>query len=56
MIPALYVLYVMRGYTALIHRLGRALQGLSPMTHVIARAEAALAWQAAGGGVGRGAG
>jgi hypothetical protein len=35
----------MRGYTSLIHRFGRALQGLSPMAHVVARAEAALAWQ-----------
>jgi homoserine kinase type II len=44
-IAAIPTLYAMRGYTSLIHRLGRALQGLSPMAHVIARAEAALAWQ-----------
>ncbi len=44
-IAAIPTLYAMRGYTSLIHRLGRALQGLSPMGHVVARAEAALAWQ-----------
>jgi Ser/Thr protein kinase RdoA (MazF antagonist) len=43
-IAAIPTLYRMRGYTSLIHRLGRALQGLSPMEHVVARAEAALAW------------
>lgn len=44
-IAAIPTLYAMRGYTSLIHRLGRALQGLSPMAHAIARVEAALAWQ-----------
>ncbi len=44
-IAAIPTLYVMRGYTSLIHRLGRALQGLSPVAHVVARAEAALVWQ-----------
>jgi homoserine kinase type II len=43
-IAALPTLYQMRGYTSLIHRLGRARQGLSPMSHVVVRAEAALAW------------
>lgn len=44
-IAAIPTLWAMRGYTSLIHRLGRALQGVSPMTHVIERAEAALAWE-----------
>ncbi|HEU0028564.1 MAG TPA: phosphotransferase [Ktedonobacterales bacterium] len=44
-IAAIPTLYAMRGYTSLIHRFGRALQGLSTMAHVVARAEAALAWQ-----------
>lgn len=44
-IAAIPTLWAMRGYTSLIHRLGRALQGVSPMTHVIDRAEAALAWE-----------
>ncbi len=44
-IEAIPTLYAMRGYTSLIHRLGRALQSLSPMAHAVARAEAALAWQ-----------
>lgn len=44
-IAAIPTLYRMRGYTSLIHRLGRQMQGLSPMAHVVARAEAALRWQ-----------
>jgi homoserine kinase type II len=43
-VAALPTLYQMRGYTSLIHRLGRARQGLSSMAHVVARAEAALDW------------
>jgi homoserine kinase type II len=44
-VAAIPTLYRMRGYTSLIHRLGRQMQGLSPMAHVVARAEAALRWQ-----------
>jgi homoserine kinase type II len=44
-IEAVPTLYRMRGYTSLIHRLGRQMQGLSSMEHVVARAEAALRWQ-----------
>lgn len=43
-ITALPTLHHMRGYTSLIHRLGRQRQGLSPMAHVVARAVAALNW------------
>ena len=41
-IAALPVLYELRAYTSLIHRLGRYRQGLSPLEAVTARAEAAL--------------
>lgn len=44
-IDAIPTLYRMRGYTSLIHRMGRALQGVSPMEHTVARARAALRWQ-----------
>ncbi len=41
-IAAIPVLYQLRAYTSLIHRLGRYLQGLSPLEAVIGRAYAAL--------------
>jgi Ser/Thr protein kinase RdoA (MazF antagonist) len=42
-IAAIPLLYEVRAYTSLIHRLGRHRQGLSPLEAVIDRAEAALA-------------
>ena len=42
-IAAMPTLFRLRAYSSLIHRLGRQRQGLSPMAHVILRAEAALA-------------
>jgi Ser/Thr protein kinase RdoA (MazF antagonist) len=42
-IAAIPLLYELRAYTSLIHRLGRYRQGLSPLEAVIDRAEAALA-------------
>jgi homoserine kinase type II len=41
-IVALPALFSLRAYTSLIHRLGRHRQGLSPMTAVVDRAQAAL--------------
>jgi homoserine kinase type II len=41
-IAAIPLLYELRAYTSLIHRLGRHRQGLSPLAAVIDRAEAAL--------------
>jgi homoserine kinase type II len=51
-IAAIPTLFELRGYTSLIHRLGRHLQGLSPLRAVTARATAALEradWLAANG-------
>jgi Ser/Thr protein kinase RdoA (MazF antagonist) len=42
-IEALPLLFLYRGYTSLIHRCGRYLQGLSSLDHVLARAEATIA-------------
>jgi homoserine kinase type II len=42
-ISAIPLLYQLRAYTSLIHRLGRYRQGLSPLGAVIDRAEAAIA-------------
>lgn len=44
-IAAIPTLFRLRAYSSLIHRLGRQRQGLSPMEHVIQRAEAALAME-----------
>jgi homoserine kinase type II len=41
-LTAIPVLYELRAYTSLIHRLGRYRQGLSPLAAVVARAQAAL--------------
>jgi homoserine kinase type II len=41
-VVAIPTLFQFRAYTSLIHRLGRQLQGLSPLEEVIWRAEAAL--------------
>ena len=42
-IAAIPMVFRLRSYTSLIHRLGRYRQGLSPLAHVIERAEATLA-------------
>ncbi|HZC08023.1 MAG TPA: phosphotransferase [Ktedonobacterales bacterium] len=42
-IDAIPTIFRLRAYTSLIHRLGRYRQGLSPLEHVVWRAQAALA-------------
>ncbi len=42
-VRAIPTVFLLRAYTSLIHRLGRYRQGLSPLEHVVVRAEAALA-------------
>jgi homoserine kinase type II len=52
-IAAIPLLFQLRTYTSLIHRLGRHRQGLSPLEAVVERAEAVLAredWLATNGG------
>jgi len=52
-IAAIPLLFQLRAYTSLLHRLGRHRQGLSPLEAVVERAEAALEredWLAANGG------
>jgi homoserine kinase type II len=41
-VAAIPTLFQLRAYTSLIHRLGRQREGLSPMEHVLGRAQAAL--------------
>lgn len=41
-VAAIPTLFQLRAYTSLIHRLGRQREGLSPMEHVLWRAQAAL--------------